>query len=352
MLPADQGDALWVEYGSPGDLHHLLIDGGTRRTFNTVKSQIEETAAVGCKLDLLVITHVDSDHIGGIPKLLDDAELDLQVADVWFNAWRHLPDVGDVLGPVEGEIVSAELDKLGWPWNAAFDEKAVVAPSDGKLPVHELPGGMRLTLLSPTPQALSKLRPAWEATVRAAGLEPGVPGAALDRAAHQRGIRDLLGDGSPNVPVLARSKFTPDNAPANGSTIAFLAEYGDSSCIFAGDAHPDILQAGLQRACQERKTEKLAVTAFKLPHHGSKYNVSLDCLELVSTDKYLVSTNGNQTGHPDPEGIARAIVQGGNPTVYFNYRVDTNKMWDSRALEGQYHYQAVYADPPGLTVEL
>ena len=49
MLPADQGDALWIEYGSASNPHRVLIDGGTRRTFRTVKERAEKVAEYRAK---------------------------------------------------------------------------------------------------------------------------------------------------------------------------------------------------------------------------------------------------------------------------------------------------------------
>lgn len=37
-------------------------------------------------LDLLVVSHIDHDHIGGARQLLADEELKLDFGDVWFNA--------------------------------------------------------------------------------------------------------------------------------------------------------------------------------------------------------------------------------------------------------------------------
>lgn len=353
MLPAEQGDALWIEYGSASDPHRVLIDSGVRQTYGLVKARVLAVSERKRRFDLFIVTHVDSDHIGGVPKLLADSSLGLSFDEVWFNAWRHLPKTGDRLGPVEGELVSAQLDRSGWPWNAAFDEKAVVISSQGSLPRHELPGGMTLTLLSPTLDRLEKLRPAWEKAVRAAGLEPGVQDAALEEAARRRGIPDLLG-AALDVDALAASKLQPDRAPANGSTIAVLAEYDGASCLFTGDAHPDVLEAGFERLCHERGVERLAVSALKVPHHGSMHNVSTAALELIETERYLFSTNGNQTEHPHPEGVARTIAQGRSPTLYFNYRVKTTECWDDRRLMARYRYRAVYPDglQSGLAVGL
>ncbi len=350
LLPAEQGDALWIEYGSASSPHRILIDAGVRKTSDVVRARVEELPKPKRQFDLFVVTHVDSDHVGGVPRLLADPSLGLRFDEVWFNAWRHL---ADTLGPVEGEIVSAQLDRSGWAWNAAFEGKAVVVPDSGKLPRHVLPGGMTLTVLSPTRDRLEKLRPVWDTAVREAGLEPGVQDEALEEAARRKGIPDLLGDRL-DVPQLAGRKFEPDKAPANGSTIVLLAEFEGTSCLLTGDAHPDVLQAGLKRLCGERRIERLAVSALKVPHHGSMFNVSNDVLDLVETDRYLFSTNGTQTHHPHPEGVARTIARGGAPTLFFNYRVETTEPWDDRRLKTRHRYKTVYPEggAPGLVVEL
>jgi len=192
MLPAEQGDALFIEYGSASSPHRVLIDAGVRKTSGLVRERIGELPASKRHFDLLIVTHVDSDHIGGIPKLLDDTSLGVTFDDVWFNGWRHLQP--DRLGPVEGEIFSAQLDKREWDWNAAFDEKAVVVRPTGRLPKRELPGGMTLTLLSPTVHRLEVLRDEWKKVVEEAHLEAGVQDENLAEAARRKGIPDLLGD--------------------------------------------------------------------------------------------------------------------------------------------------------------
>jgi beta-lactamase superfamily II metal-dependent hydrolase len=350
MLPAEQGDALWIEYGSKASPHRVLIDAGVRKTSSVVRARIEALPKSQRTFDLLIVTHVDSDHIGGMPKVLANPAADLGFDDVWFNAWQHLQP--DQLGPVEGEILGAQLENRGWDWNAAFNGKAVVVPAKGKLPRRTLPGGMTLTLLSPTHERLEVLRPVWKTVVEAAGLEAGVQDEALDGAGRRRGVPDLLGE-KLDVPALAATALVPDKAPANGSTIAVLVEYEGKSCLLAGDAHPDVFREGLERLCKERRSERVRVSALKVPHHGSRFNVSNDALALIETDRYLFSTNGSQTGHPHLEGVARTIVCGGQPTLYFNYRSKTTEPWDKARLQRDFHYRAVYPESkPGMVVDL
>ena len=152
----------------------------------------------------------------------------------------------------------------------------------------------------------------------------------------------------------------PDKAPANGSTIAVLAEYGEGddrrSCLLTGDAHPDVFEDGLKRLCRDRRVDRIAVNALKVPHHGSRFNVSKGALDLIETDRYLFSTNGSQTEHPHLEGVARTIARGSEPTLYFNYRSDFTEPWDDRRLQRRrgFKYTAIYpeAGTKGLIVDL
>jgi beta-lactamase superfamily II metal-dependent hydrolase len=212
---------------------------------------------------------------------------------------------------------------------------------------------MTLTLLSPTRQRLEVLRDEWKKVVEEAGLEAGVQDENLDEAARRRGIPDLLGDRL-DVEELADVPLLPDTAPANGSTIAVLAEFDGKSCLLTGDAHPDVFEEGLERLCKDRRTERIAVTALKVPHHGSRFNVSKGALDLIETDQYLFSTNGTSTHHPHLEGVARTVTRGGEPTLHFNYRVETTTPWDDRRLQRKHKYRAVYpeAGTNGLIVDL
>jgi beta-lactamase superfamily II metal-dependent hydrolase len=324
----------------------LLIDAGTRATFGVVKARAQQVSNL--VLELFVVTHVDSDHVGGAPKLITDRELDLQAREMWFNGREQLER--NRLGPVEGEILSEAIKRRGWPLNAQFPQLVVVVPQKGKLPTVQLDAGMTLTLLSPTPAGLAALRPVWLQLVRDAGLLKG-EAAALEKAAARRGV--TLGD--VDVEQLARTATTTDNAPANGSAIAFLAEYEGRSCLFGADAHPDVLVASIRRLLRERNLRRLKLSALKVPHHGSKYNVTQELADLVEASKYLFSSDGTQTQHPDAEAVARILVSHREESeLIFNYRTRFNELWDNRLLQSRYSYRARYPKPgtSGIVVEL
>lgn len=365
MLPAENGDSLLVSYGERDDAHYVLIDGGPcydyrNRQFlerDVLDNRLQTLIDAGDALELLVMTHIDADHIEGILKLLSCEPLDLRIDDVWYNAWRHLsPQPEDLLGPVQGEMLSALIQERNLPWNVAFDGGAVMVHPDQPLPSVTLPGGLTLTLLSPTPDRLADLRKTWASRVRKAGLDPDSPDEALERL-KRTPLRpdDLLGEPRPDVDELAAEAFHCDRSAANGSSIAFLAEFEGKRCLFAGDAHPPVLEASVRRLLDGNGASRLQLDVFKVPHHGSNHNLSPELLDLVACDQYLISTSGRYFSHPARETIARIIDRGGdNPTLCFNYRSHANEVWDDVVLKEQHGYRTRYQNgqDQGLLIEL
>src|SRR5688572_23173258 len=225
FLPAKFGDCIWIEYGTSGDTHRILIDGGTAGTRNILKQMIDELPEAERHFDLMVVTHIDRDHIEGILGLLEDAdELNFTIGDFWFNGFKHLPeDDNEAFGAVQGERLTAAILKHELPWNITFEGNAVVIEDENNLPVINLAVNMKLTLLSPYIEHLVKLRPKWEEEVKAAGL---VPGFGMEEGAPEVDDPDVEGFGAnPDIEVLNNSVFKEDDAKANGSSIAFLLEH-------------------------------------------------------------------------------------------------------------------------------
>lgn len=358
MLPAGHGDCLWIEYGDAGNQNRILIDGGTLPTFDILRSRMATLPAEQRKFELFIITHIDSDHIEGAIKLLRYAKrLGVEFGEIWFNGWEHLTNEDDFLGGVQGEYLSALIKKGGHAWNAAFDHKAVVVPDEGPLPQAELPGGMCLTLLSPTQEWLRKLRPKWSQEVRKAGLNRE---SLRDVLAHLAANRkwgpeeDLLGEKAIDVEKLAESRFVSDTSEANGSSIAVLAEFEGKSCLLTGDAFATVLLETIQRLLDGRGSRELVVDAFKLPHHGSRANISNELLGRLWCRYYLFSTNGSFFHHPDRESVARVITHGGDkPALFFNYYTEHNGIWDDvKLMRGKYPYDAFYPKAGGCSISI
>lgn len=357
MLPAAQGDALWIEYGDPDQPRRILIDGGTKSSWpQGLKARVEALPVDQRTFELLIVTHIDADHIDGALALLRDDTLGASFGDVWFNGWRHLPDTPlESLGPVEGELLTQTLVTRAIPWNDAFEQRAVGVNTEGALPRKEFADDLTLTILAPYAQQLANLKPVWAKVVREAGLEPGQPAEEIPKEPLPEGLERLGPDALPDVPALAEVPFHADTAQANGSTIVVLLEHDGKSALLCGDAFPAVVLLSVQRLLQERGTEKFATDAFKLPHHGSHANISKELLEKIDTRRFLLSSNGSHTRHPHPEAVARVLVTTApEASLLFNYRTHFNEVWDAEELKSDFHYEAVYpaGGVTGLMVEL
>lgn len=358
MLPAKHGDALWIEYGTADRTRRILIDGGPINAWPEVSARLEKLPAGDQGVELLVISHVDTDHIEGLIRLMAEPVGRWPIApeEIWFNGWRHIEEA-NTLGGREGEFLSALIHRRAFDlWNASFDGKAVCT---GKLPgdVVELADGMKLTLVSPNATALAKLKKDWEKSVDKWEIDPGDLDDAWDQLVEENKFHpgeDLtLGPGDITDELLDLLKGR-DSSTANGSSIGFLAEYEGMSCLLLADAHARVVCESL-RNLGYTEDEPLKVDALKMPHHGSKNNITQEMFELIDAKNYLVSSNGDKFKHPDKEAI-EAIIQGSRrkPTLWFNYRSDHNIGWKAESMKPDARFKTKYpaADKSGIIVKL
>ncbi|MBW1799850.1 MAG: hypothetical protein JRJ85_03890 [Deltaproteobacteria bacterium] len=347
MLPAKEGDCLVITWGRTSDKKYILVDGGRAWTYeNALKRYLRDRGIT--EIELLVVTHVDRDHIDGMLKLIKDSNLNLMVRNIWFNTWDHLrglkienPEAEDDIeefGAKMGEELSTEIISKSWRWNSCFDGQAVELRDD--------PGGniiriadMKLTLLSPDRDKLEALIPKWKKECQKAGITPGFT--VKDYIIADDDLEDF---GAVDIDALADEEFSNDHSDANGSSIAFILEYKNRKALLSGDAHPDLLVKSLTHLGVS-KEDPLALDAFKVPHHGSKYNISKDLLSLMKCDHYLISTNGNFFDHPDDVAMARLMKYGtDDSTLSFNYKTDRTSIWEEVHWQRDYKYKTNY--PP------
>lgn len=393
MLPAAHGDCLWIEYGSGTTVHRILIDGGPAHTYRALRERILHLPASERHFDLLVITHVDADHIEGVIRLLLDAEaLNCRFDRIWFNGRDQLnavPDpAGRPLGALQGEILGMliadyEARTGTRVWNLGFAHAlAAIDRTQTALPTVELPGDCRLTLLSPDHERLLYLKDRWKKELDRARVQSGDVAALRRKLAASRSLRplgDVLGaeddelvadgEGRYELPAdddsdlgavladtLGRGSGEPgadapfggDASAANGSSIAVLLEYPASAptvrLLLAGDAWPGVLETSIASLLGD-PARRLALDAFKLPHHGSVANLSASLLERLSCSHYLVSTSGALFRHPHQRALDLILERHagpGRPTLHFNYLTRCTAPWSEQADQARRGYRAMH----------
>jgi hypothetical protein len=314
-----------------------MIDSGTPSTYRVLARRIKDLDERARHFELFIVTHIDSDHIGAAPHLLDKRPFDLSFRDVWFNGWGHLPKgPRDELGERQAELLSEALERREIPWNAAFGGGAVVVPAQGPLPEHTLEGGLKLTLLSPYADQLAALVPRWSQYLEEAKRRRTVEAEKL--------AADRLGRPMIQVDALAMRKFKEDDKEPNGSSIAVLAEYEGRRVLLGADAFPSVIERSLNLLLADG--ERLKLDAFQVSHHGSARNTSPALAGRIDAACWLISTSGARHGHPDAESIARLLVgrpRGRHSHILFNYRSKSTSPWEDRLLQEDHDYTPRYA---------
>jgi beta-lactamase superfamily II metal-dependent hydrolase len=347
LLPAAQGDCLWIEYGDP--VRRVLVDGGPYNTYRHLHDKIRSLPQDERHFELMIVTHVDADHIEGILRLLQESSLGVSFDDVWFNGATQLnAEFGapDQLDEREGEYLQALL--LTSPdqhWNNAFGGKPIYVPEHGELPTAKLDGDATLTVLSPTTTQLRALLQRWVTVIAGEKYSTGDTAQALKALTAKKRLKalqaaDMLGGDS----VEADDPPGSDRAVANGSSIAVIFEHDGHRLLLTGDAYASVLTASLKRVDNGRPVE---LALFKLPHHGSIRNITDDMIRAVTCQQFAISTNGSYFKHPNIRAIdtlLTALPPGCHPRLWFNYLSKQAEWWVNHERQEGQHYTAEH--PP------
>ncbi|HET9998720.1 MAG TPA: MBL fold metallo-hydrolase [Nocardioides sp.] len=354
FLDARQGDAIWVRWGQG---RQLLVDMGTSGTGRALADRFRALPEDQRAFELLVVTHVDTDHIGGVLTGLVDPDEPVPVtfADVWFNGWEHLNGLVpaderselEPMGGVQGELLTTWLRDHAW--NDAFGRAAVIR-TDTTLPRVELPDGLAITVLAPVQERLTDLVPEWQLAVAAAlekgtltevspGLEPMGPSTAptLESAV--------------DLALLSEDPFKVDGSKANAASIALVLEHDGKRALLTGDATASELLGGLALL---GAGERVPLDLVKLPHHGSRNNVSRELVQAVDCPLWVFSSDGTTFRHPDAIAVSRVVRDSGpEPHLVFNVPSTFNQWWERAEWQDLFGYTTTYGvEDDGVTVAL
>lgn len=372
FLPAKSGDCFLLENERKAC---ILIDCGYRSTYqNELKPLLERLAKDGCRISLMIITHIDEDHLEGAIALIEDNRYSddpqiIPIDNIWFNGvlavcsqsekiLSHVKEklesseeakynevFGQVLkqlkgesGPIsarESESFEVLCKKYKYSINQGFDCGLVERGFEQSFQ------GFRVKVLSPDRSLLeyfesyihSELVCCFERNYSLIQenkfygfLEKLLIVLGKDEKGASR--EQYICSSIPNIDDWIGTSTMAAMNTVNRVSIVVEIEYAGYKMLFMGDSES---QDWISNASKH-------YNLVKLSHHGTtKPNIEL--LSNIKCDKVLISTNGSRNNHPEEELLANVIVAG-IPEIYFNYDID--KKDDITLLQERYNFKAIF----------
>lgn len=295
VLKAKHGDCIFITVCDEGKEYVILIDGGLdttyqerrRRRSGPLKEKLSKLKEEGKHIDLLIITHIDYDHIGGILKWFEaDFPKEEFVRKIWINDDVTIDDTSNLNNNAKHAV---SLLKLLDNHNVAHEGQIVA----GKEVLFDWG---KIYVLAPNAVDHNAI-----AKRIAANLDNKL------NTSYHINIKDHVKKGW----------TVEDLTPENDASIAILLHTNNGeNGLFLGDANIDTV---IQSISNLKVFEKpLCCKWVKLAHHGSKNNFKPEFLQLVDGENYIFSSNGDYYGHPDKE-VAALLIDKTNAILWFNY---------------------------------
>jgi hypothetical protein len=347
MFRSGKGDCLLLEGNTSG---RVLVDAGMPDAYRDfVAAPLAKLRQQNKALDLVYVSHIDEDHIGGVLKMLDDemawrvhehqispsggnnrthpvptVPRPPQIKKIWHNAFHEqlavrpgviedtLAAMATVLAGSDHddllEAASAQADlatsvmqaiqvsrrigakQLNIPLNPDSDKKLMMR-RENQTPIRV--GSMRFTVLGPTGANLLRLRKDWKEWLdqHADTLQD-----IRDKAAEDK---DLLGNSDlsgfrERLALQARQFGNPGSVtPPNLASLMLLAKEGSQTILLTGDARGDQIVDGLRAVgALPPAGGHLHVNVLKVQHHGAENNIDPEFCDTVTADHYVFCGNG------------------------------------------------------------
>lgn len=298
------------------------------------------------RIDILLVTHIDSDHANGITKLMRNPDFaDMQIGMILFNGFQpqteqpqtlppktveKLQTVAELLPPTVDEAFQktngmdaacliTELNKHP-QWKAVWRQTPILAGETMPLGNNEKWG--RLRVLSPTQDAMDNLLHdvKLEYAKRLSSAPPNEDFLDQDkyyelmlRLAELRKRPSFAR--KTNAEAITKEKLNKSakiDAEENGVTnankasLAFCWEGGEEvkRILLMGDA----VSSQVVNELNGIENGRIWFEAVKVSHHGSKHNTSIELNTKVDSAHYFF-TGGKDNEGPDIETVAKIAMK-------------------------------------------
>ena len=291
FLQAGNGDCILLQ----GDGHHVVIDSGEE--CEELRNAIRDIRNAKEAIDLLVITHYDSDHIKSIVSILKELSPEERkelIKEVWFNATKvGFKGNEKDLSANDAVLLGHLLLEADIPWVSEL-KKGTIKTISEEFKLEVIDGGSILNI-DDQGGLLSYVKSDWNSSFKE--LEQYLDDDALDCS------------------------------KTNEQSAVIVAHVNGKEILLTGDAVPSKLSEALD---YYRKGELAHFDLVKLPHHGSYKNITQDILSKIECSEYVVSTDGSKFCHPNKKMMMKIIKwrtkkEGTMLTFHLNYYDDLKK---------------------------
>lgn len=383
ILPAQYGDCFLLSIKDDGRTFNILIDGGLGITYEKfLKSELKSIALQNQKNNLMICTHIDSDHINGLIAFLRDNnnEKFIDVENIWFNGFEQIVkrfylDSKNV--PLKDDItIINEINRKGY--EDEFAKKEDVSPIEGvafsslieygnynqnigssggaitnRLGIINISNNIKINIISPSPETLCELEREWLNELAVKGFQFSIASktkmvssfefliSRIKKFYEKNRIDISATDGLENY---KSDLEKTDTSIVNNSSIVFVLEAYGKKLLFMGDSvvKEENKCMIIQRLLKEYGNGVI-FDLIKLPHHGSSYNISNDFIECIKSKEYIISSNSQRFGHPDMDVIANIILKNKviDKTLTFNYPVKQANILLNESWKQKYRYKTI-----------
>lgn len=365
-FPARNGESLLIEcYGK--EKTNILVDMGFSETYNKfIKPKLKSIGEKGEKIDLLVLTHYDSDHVEGAVEFFKDIinKKFIDIEEIWINDFYALSsdvlDIKDldeeneniykfarfmskIYGRDNSKINKVEVSKddvmnitklieeleYNFKINKSFEYRLVFNDED-KYSVVNINDEVNIKIIGPTKANVEKLSKEFFYWIKKNYrkyldikkeelFEIFVANISKEENKNTNNlIRKVEVNSSDDDDVineiLSQNNKYRDTSLANRNSIAFTLEFNGYKLILAGDTDHKTLIKNIPQ------NENYSL--LKVPHHGSRNNINRELLKKINCKNYLICTDGSgRSRHPDLETLLY-ISEIENSNIYINYPIN------------------------------
>ena len=317
FLPAEHGDAFILHCYKGDNEGYVVVDGGpySMHSWNFISKQFEDIPHI----DLMILTHHDDDHIGGILRYIKAHKEDnpFPVKKMWANCAR-VKDFQESLdlSPNQASKLADALMEIskntGLEWKERIQEGYDCSYIDFA----------DIEIIGPSEDLLNNYLEFYQKDI-GEQLQEGQDLSGIDSDDYlNKSLDELAMIKTPNPDLSKKGVLT------NAASISCIIEADGLSVLMLGDSYPQFVVPYLKE--REKHKGRLKVDLVKVAHHGSLNNISCELLDLIDCNNYIIPTNGGaaRVKHPDRIAMAKILRHDNRDRsvlvhLHFNYPLKT-----------------------------